>query len=66
MSPILFNLHGEYLKNEVLSEVENFKIHGRIFIKSIFVNDTAIVTKTQQELLVQDVVNILVDINHKK
>ena len=30
MSPILFNLYGEYLMKEALAEVGDFKIGGRI------------------------------------
>ena len=30
MSPILFNLYGEYLRKEALAEVRDFNIGGRI------------------------------------
>ena len=33
MSPILFNLYGEYLIKEALAEVGDFKIEGRIINK---------------------------------
>ena len=42
MSPILFNLYGEYLMKEALVEVGDFKIGGRIIIKVRFVDDTAL------------------------
>ena len=59
MSPILFNLYGEYLMKEALAEVGDFKIGGRIINKVRFADDTAIIGKTQEEL--QDMVNRLVD-----
>jgi Reverse transcriptase (RNA-dependent DNA polymerase). len=34
MSPILFNLYGEYLIKETLAEVGDFKIGGRIINSS--------------------------------
>ena len=55
MSPILFNLYGEYLIKEALTEVGDFKIGGRIINKARFADDTAIIAKTQEEL--QDMVN---------
>ena len=57
MSPILFNLYGEYLMKEALAEVGDFKIGGRIFNKIRFADDTAIIAKTQEEL--QDMGNRL-------
>ena len=33
MSPILFNLYGEYLMKEALAEVGDFNIGGRIINK---------------------------------
>ena len=50
MSPILFNLYGEYLMMEALTEVGDFKIGGRIINKVRFADDTAIIAKTQEEL----------------
>ena len=47
MSPILFNLYGEYLIKEALAEVGDFKIGGRIIKKVRFVDETAIIAKTQ-------------------
>ena len=44
MSPVLFNLYGEYLMKE--AKVGDFKIGGRI-INVRFVDDTAIITKSQ-------------------
>ena len=55
MSPILFNLNGEYLTKEALAEVGDFKIGGRIINKVRFADDTAIIA--QEEL--QDMVNRL-------
>jgi len=63
MSPILFNLYGEYLMKESLAEVVDFKIEGRIIIKIRFVDDTAIMAKTKEEL--QDMVNRLIDTGRK-
>ena len=63
MSPILFNLYGEYLMKEVLAEVGDFRIGGRIINKVRFADDTAIIAKTQEEL--QDMVNRLVDTERK-
>ena len=63
MSPILFNLYGEYLMKEELAEVEDFKIGGRIIIKVRLADDTVIIAKTQEEL--QDMVNRLVDTGRK-
>ena len=45
MSPLLFNLYGEYLMKEALTEVRDFKIGGRIINKERFVDDTAIRAK---------------------
>ena len=50
MSPIFFNLHGEYLRKEALTEVGYFKIGGRIINKVRFADDTAIIAKTQEDL----------------
>ena len=36
MSPILFNLYGDYLMKETLAEVGDFKIGGRIINKVRF------------------------------
>ena len=58
MSPILFNLHGEYLMKDALTEVGDFKIGGRIINKVRFADETAIIAKTQEAL--QDMVNRLV------
>ena len=63
MSPILFDLYGEYLMKEALAEVGDFKIGGRIINKVRFAEDTAIITKTQEEL--QDMVNRLVGTGRK-
>ena len=63
MSPILFKLYGEYLMNEALTEVGDFKIGGRIINMVRFADDTAIIAKTQEE--VQDMVNRLVEIERK-
>ena len=46
MSPILFNLYGEYLLKEALTEDGVFKIGGRVR----FTDDTAIIAKTHEEL----------------
>jgi Reverse transcriptase (RNA-dependent DNA polymerase). len=56
MSHILFNLYGEYLMNEALTEVGEFNIGGKIINKVRFADDKA---KIQAEL--QDMVNRLVD-----
>ena len=63
MSPILFNLYGEYSMKEGLTEVGEFKIGGRIINKVRFAGDTAIIAKTQEEL--QDMVNRLDDTGRK-
>ena len=55
MSLILFNLYGGYLMKEALTEVGDFKIGRRIINNVRFVDDTAIIAKTQEEL--QDMVN---------
>ena len=62
MSPILLNLHGEYLMKETLAYVGDFKI-GRIVNKVRFADYTAIIAKTQEEL--QHMVNRLVDTGRK-
>ena len=59
MSPILFNLYGEYLMKEALAEVGDFKTGERIIIKVKFADDTAIIAKTPVEL--QNIVNRLAD-----
>ena len=59
ISPILFNLYGEYLMKEALTEFGDFKIGGRIIINVRFADDTTIIAKTQEKL--QDMVNRLVD-----
>ena len=48
---------------EALTEVADFKIGGRIINKVRFVDDTAIIVKSQEEL--QDMVNRLVDTGRK-
>jgi Reverse transcriptase (RNA-dependent DNA polymerase). len=48
---------------ESLAEVVDFKIEGRIIIKIRFVDDTAIMAKTKEEL--QDMVNRLIDTGRK-
>jgi Reverse transcriptase (RNA-dependent DNA polymerase). len=58
MSPILFNLYGEYLVKETLAEVGYFKFGGRISNMVRFADDTAVIAKPQEEL--QDMVNRLV------
>jgi Reverse transcriptase (RNA-dependent DNA polymerase). len=60
MSPILFNLYGEYLMKEALAKVGDFKIGGRIINKMRFL---AVIAKTQEEL--QDMMNRLVEIGRK-
>ena len=42
MSPILFNLYGEYLMKKAVTEVGDFKIGGRIIKKVRFAEDMAI------------------------
>ena len=49
MSPILFNLYGEYLMKEALAEVGNFKIGGRVINKLKFADYTTIIAKIQEE-----------------
>jgi Reverse transcriptase (RNA-dependent DNA polymerase). len=56
---ILFNLYGEYLMKDALDEVGDFKIGGRIINKVKFVDDTAIIAETQEEL--QDVLRRMVN-----
>ena len=62
MSPILFNLYGEYLMKEALAEFGHFKIGGMIIDKVRFADDPAIIAKTQE---LQDMVNRLVDTGRK-
>jgi Reverse transcriptase (RNA-dependent DNA polymerase). len=57
MSPISFNLYGEYLMKEALAEVGDFKIGEKIINKVRFVDNMAIIAITQEEL--QDMVNRL-------
>ena len=49
MSPILFNLYGEYLMKGALAEFKDFKIVERIN-KVRFVDNMAIIAKTQEQL----------------
>ena len=58
MSPILFNLYGEFIMKVTLAEVGGFKIRGRIINKVLFADDTDFIFKIQEEL--QDMVNRLV------
>ena len=39
MSPILFNLYGEYLMKKALAEVGDLKIGGRIVNQARFADD---------------------------
>ena len=48
MSPILFNIYGEYLMKEALTEVKDFKIGGRIINKVRFADDTVIIAKNSR------------------
>ena len=48
--PMLFNLYGEYLMKEALSEVGDIKTGGRIINKGRCADDFAIITKTQEKL----------------
>ena len=50
MSPIIFNLYGEYLLKIALAEVGDLKIGGRIFNKVRFVNDMALIVEMKEEL----------------
>jgi Reverse transcriptase (RNA-dependent DNA polymerase). len=59
MSPLVFNLYGEYLMKEALAEVGDLKIVGRIINKVRSADDTVIIAKAQKEL--QDMVNRYVD-----
>ena len=43
MSPILLNLHGEYLMKATLAEDGNSKITGRIINKVRFADDMAVI-----------------------
>ena len=52
--------YEEYLMKEALTEVGDFKIAGRIINKFRFSDDTAIIAKTQD-----DMVNRLVDTGRK-
>jgi len=53
MSPILFNIYGEYFTKEALDEVRDFKIGGRVVN-----NVMAVIAKTQEE---QQDMNRLID-----
>ena len=44
------NRYGEYLMKGTLTELGDFKIGGTIINKVRFVDDTAFITKTQEEL----------------
>ena len=63
MSPILFNLYGEYLMKKAFAEVGDSKIGGRVINKVRFEDDRVIIVKTQEEL--QDMLNRLVDTGRK-
>ena len=55
MSPILFDLYGEYLMKEALAEIGDFNVEVRI--------DTGVIAKTQEEL--QDKENRLAETERK-
>ena len=59
MSPMLFNLYGEYLMKEALAEIRDCKIKGRIINKVRFADGSTIIAKTPGEL--QNIVQRLVD-----
>ena len=46
----IFYVYGEYLIKEVLYEIGDYKIGGKISNRLRFVDDTAIIDITQQEL----------------
>ena len=46
MASILFNLYGKYLIEEALAKVGDFKIRGKIILKTRFADGTAIIAKT--------------------
>ena len=48
MSPILFNLYGEYLMKDALNEIVDFKICERTIIKVRFTGDKAIIVIPQE------------------
>ena len=50
MSPIISNLHGDYLLKKALAEVDDFKIGRRITNKVRFAGDMAIIADTQEDL----------------
>jgi Reverse transcriptase (RNA-dependent DNA polymerase). len=60
---MLFNLYGEYLTKEAVAKSGDLKIGGRIINKVRFVDDTANIAKTQEEL--QNMVYRLVDTGRK-
>ena len=63
ISPMLFNLHGEYTIKKALAEVGSFKVEGRIINEVRFADDRAIIAKTQEEL--QYMMNTLVATRRK-
>ena len=63
MSSISFNLYGESLLQEALSESVNLKIGGMIINKVGFADDAAIIVEIEEEL--QDMMNRLFDPQRK-
>ena len=51
MSPILFNLYGEYLMKEALAEIGDFKIRGRIINKVRFADDVISLLTSKKKLV---------------
>jgi predicted nucleotidyltransferase len=60
LSPILFNLHREYLTKEALEGLGNYKIGGQIIHTVKYVDDLVLLAK--EEKVLQDMIDKLIEI----
>jgi hypothetical protein len=60
LSPILFNLYGEYLTKEALEVLGDFKIGGQIIHTVKYADDLVLLAK--EEKVLQDVIDKLIEI----
>jgi uncharacterized protein YkuJ len=51
LSPILFKLHGEYLKKEALEGFRDFKIGGQVILTMKYADDVELLAKEKSVLL---------------